>query len=370
MFTFIPLAYYTKIYYWVMFLICLTIGATYTSSTGCNRLLKQNPPYDAFLLVLVLTLYMGLRPISGKYFGDMSMYAHYFRVFTTSSYGGSFNLHTEWFYDFSILFVKSIVNDVNIWFLMISTIYFGCQLLACQKLLYENVLLAMLFILFTISFWPYGVNGIRNGMGCAIMMLAIAFACDRNMASYAVCGFLCLIAIGTHRSEMIPIAALLASLFVVKDIKMAVYIWIMCIGLSVVAGGWFQGFFANLGFDERMSSYSSADTSQFSHTGFRWDFLLYSAMPIWLAWHIDKKGARDQTFTLLANTYIIANAFWVLVCRAPYSNRFAYLSWFLYALVLAYGVIRVPFDRNQDRFAGMVLIAHSAFTIFMFTMGR
>ena len=105
--------------------------------------------------------------------------------------------------------------------------------------------------------------------------------------------------------------------------------------------------------------------SNFSRIGFRWDFLLYSAMPVWLAWYVRYKGIINQTFNLLANTYIIANSFWILVCRVAYSNRFAYLSWFMYALVIAYAVIRLPIWDDQDRVAGRILLAHSVVTVFL-----
>jgi hypothetical protein len=142
------------------------------------------------------------------------------------------------------------------------------------------------------------------------------------------------------------------------------------------SGNYFLHLFSSLGFDGRMSGYSeTAETSvsimnRFSRSGFRWDFLLYSAMPVWLAWYVRYKGIINKTFNLLANTYIIANSFWVLVCRVAFSNRFAYLSWFLYAFVIAYAVIRLPIWEDQDRVAGRVLLAHSSFTIIMFTLGK
>lgn len=154
---------------------------------------------------------------------------------------------------------------------------------------------------------------------------------------------------------------------------MAIYLWFGCIVISLIAGGTFQNLFISIGFDERMSSYSSIEDdsmSAFSHTGFRWDFLLYSAMPVLLAMVVRNKGIYDSNFTLLANTYIIANSFWVLVCRVAFSNRFAYLSWFLYALVIAYAVIRIPIWNNQDRIAGWILIAHTSFTFIMFLIQR
>ena len=34
--------------------------------------------------------------------------------------------------------------------------------------------------------------------------------------------------------------------------------------------------------------------------------------------------------------YLTANAFWILVIRSSFSNRFAYLSWFLMAIIIFY----------------------------------
>ena len=207
------------------------------------------------------------------------------------------------------------------------------------------------------------------------MLLAISFFSKRNKIGY-ICGFiLFILAFGCHRSIILPMIALMASLFVVKDIKYSVIVWLSCILISLFGGNSFMNFLSGLGFDERMASYAGSmeqesTMAMFSRTGFRWDFLLYSAMPVLIAWYVRYKGVFDQTFYLIANTYILTNSFWVLLIRVSFTNRFAYLSWFLYALVVAYAVIRVPVWKNQDRVAGQILLAHSFFTFFMFFIGK
>ena len=303
----------------------------------------------------------------------MLMYRHRWNITDAVLIDDYFNFNREWFFDFVMRLCKILVNDAQFWFVIVELFYVGCQLWACKRLLWENVWMAVAFVFFSFQFCAYGINGIRNGMACAIMMLAISFFCDRNKSAYVIGSLLFVLAMGCHRSVMIPMAALMVSIYVVKDIKKAIYIWLACIAASLVSGDFFQGFFGDMGLDDRMSDYSSVSErtlSQFSHLGFRWDFLLYSAMPVWLAWFVQSRGIVDKTFTLLANTYIIANSFWVLICRVAFSNRFAYLSWFLYALVIAYAVIRIPIWKNQDNIAGKILIAHTAFTIFMFVIGK
>ncbi len=367
-----PVQYYSKIYYWTMFAICTLTSFYYMDSQGCKKLLKNYSLYLPILLGLLLIVYMGLRPINWA-FGDMVLYNHRWNIMGDSSLDSILDYNQEWFFDFIMIISKLFIPDAQFWFLIIAIFFIGCQYWACKKLLWENVWMAVLFVFFSYQFFPYGVNGLRNGMGCAIMMLAIAFFCDRNRVGFFIGIILSFLAIGCHRSIIIPIAAVLGALFVVKDIKKAIYIWIGSIILSLFAGGTVSTIFENLGFDNRMSEYSTMSEnvmSQFSHLGFRWDFLLYSAVPVFLGWYVSYLGIKDKTFNLLINTYIFANSFWVLVCRAAFSNRFAYLSWFMYALVIAYVVIRIPIWKNQDKIAGRFLLGYSVFTLFMFSIGR
>lgn len=369
----VPLQNYTTVFYWAMFSICVLTGLYYLTAPGCTKLLRQNSILLPLLLSIVLILYIGLRPVSFKYFGDMIMYRHGWNMANVSSVSLFFDFKSEWFFDFILKFCKKIVPNVQFWFAIVELFYIGCQFWACKKLLWENVWLAVLFVFFSYQFYTFGTNGLRNGMGCALMMLAISFFCDRNKKGNIIGFILFLLAMGCHRSVMVPMAAMLISLFVIKNIKSAILIWAGCIILSLFAGSYFQDLFGSLGFDTRMSSYSdltSETMNQFSRTGFRWDFLLYSAVPVWVAWDVMDKGREDKAFTILANTYIIANSFWVLICRVAFSNRFAYLSWFLYGLIIAYAVVRLPLWKNQDRTAGWILLANTGFTIVMFIIGK
>ena len=103
-------------------------------------------------------------------------------------------------------------------------------------------------------------------------------------------------------------------------------------------------------------------------TRFRWDFLLYSFMPILLGWYaIFKRKVYDKTYLMLLGTYIYANAFWVLAIRAIFSNRIANLSWFLYPIVLAYPLLNLPvFKNSHSKKTAWILLAHFGFTFLYF----
>lgn len=103
---------------------------------------------------------------------------------------------------------------------------------------------------------------------------------------------------------------------------------------------------------------------------FRFDFLLYSAMPVLMFWYVTvKRNFKDRTYNLIAITYILANSFWVIIIRASQSNRFAYLSWFIYPLVIAYPLLHFNIWKNQDQKAAIILLLYAGFTFTMFLLG-
>ena len=387
-----------NIYVWTVFIVCVFLYFKYSGSDSCENLMQQHSMAPAMILTVLFVIFMGLRPISYA-FGDTVNYsASYYRLVGVAAF--SIDLNEEWFWHFIELMCKQAGFTVNTFFLIIEIGYLGFIFVGLQLLLKENVWMAMLFFLSAFSTFTFGVNGIRNGCACSLVVLAFAIAANQNITRYVIALGVLFFAFGIHRSISLPIAAFLGASFIIRSPKMAIYFWIASIGISLVAGGAATNFFAGLGFDDRMSSYATSmdqNADQFSSTGFRWDFLLYSAMPVWLAWYVTKKAEKERAefgdtieeletnitgagriadahsmrvFNILATTYILANSFWVMVIRASFSNRFAYLSWFLYPIVIAYGVIRLHIWENQDKKAGLILLAHAGFTLIMFLLGK
>src|SRR5690606_25184293 len=108
------------------------------------------------------------------------------------------------------------------------------------------------------------------------------------------------------------------------------------------------------------------EEGKFSSTGFRWDFLLYSSTAVFAGWYyIVKRNYKDKIYFWLFNTYVFSNAFWILVIRANFSNRFAYLSWFMIGLVIIYPLLKQQIIPKQHQVIGLILIAYFSFTFFM-----
>ena len=356
-----------QIYYWAVFLVCLFLFFNYSGSDNCDKLLQQNSMVPALILTLLLMVYMGLRPVSSA-FGDTINYAAGYRRAAGMAVF-SLDLNKEWLWAAIMLFCKQSGLTVNAWFLLIEIGYLGFAFIGLRILLKENCWIAMLFFLSAFSTFTFGVNGIRNGLACSMVICAFAVAANQNFSKLALAGVILLLAFGIHRSISLPIAAFLAASYVIKSPKIAIYFWIASIGVSLVAGGAVTNFFMGLGFDDRMTQYGTGMGEfgdQFSNTGFRWDFIIYSSFPIILGYYtIIKKGFTDKTYSLLLNTYIFSNAFWVLINSAAYSNRFAYLSWFLFPILIAYPICKFRIFPRQGIVACLILFISIAFTFVM-----
>lgn len=348
--------------------IVLTLIVAFKLSTqDYDRIIKgENNASVAFCLCTFLAVWLGLRPPTYE-FSDTGNYA---LLFNMSQAGQKLPINaSEWLW-YSIIAQCSKLMDVSAYLSIISLGYFLFHWYACKKLISNNVLAAVIFTLGAFSFYSYSVNGIRNGLACSICLSAIAvLSVPNKKLIIGLC--LAFICINIHRSTILPIVSLFASIYIIKSFKWAYYFWIISIIISLVAGGPISSFFAGLGFDDRVSYInSSIDTQKFSYSGFRWDFLIYSMMPIILGYYVViKRNIKNHTYLILLNTYTLANAFWVMVIRANFSNRFAYLSWFMYPIVLAYPLFKLNIwgDKQGQRTA-QIMLAHVGFTWFMYTI--
>lgn len=322
----------------------------------------------AILLCIIYAMWIGERPVGASIFGDTINYARTYSLMEQ----GEYNISPDAKEIFWVSFMEwcSGFMDVSGFFTIVSIGYFGFTLWACKRFCSNNPLICLLFIMGAFSFYSYGVNGIRNGLACAITLVSISYLIG-NKRDIVIGCILAFIAVNIHRTTFLPLGMAILSIFIIKNFKRALAFWCFSIVISLIAGNLIEEFFMGLGFDDRMSYLvSSGDDDIFVDKKFRWDFLLYSCMPILLGYYIViKRQIQDRTFNILLNTYTLANAFWVMVIRAAYSNRFAYLSWFMYPLVLAYPLLKVDvWGDLQGKRLQQIMLAQVGFTWFMETI--
>lgn len=316
-----------------------------------------------FVYALVFVILVGLRPLS-EAFVDTMVYAN---TYMDLSQVAELALSSKDPLFYAMMWGCAQIMGVNAFFLLIEVLYVVPIVLACSRLLRHNSDMGLLFYFAAFSFFTYGVNGLRNGVALSFIFLALTFIGGTRW-NKVICALLSILAYGMHASSALPIICMLAAYFV-KNRNVMFYFWAFSILLSLVAGNAISGLFASVGFDDRLADYIHPDIedSIYTRTGFRWDFILYSAVPIVFGWYlVYKKKVVDSTYLLLLGTYMYANAFWIMVIRAEFSNRFAYLSWFLYPIVLAYPLLKLKiWPKTQGNKTAVIMAGHLAFTLLM-----
>lgn len=151
----------------------------------------------------------------------------------------------------------------------------------------------------------------------------------------------------------------------VKFQKFFIFIWIVCVLLSLIVGDYFNTLFASMFEGEEDRASYLMGTGEKYEVGFRIDFIIYSLIPLLVGWYyIYKKGFNSTIYKMIYNAYLLTNSFWLLVIRADFSDRFAYLSWFMIPLVLAYPLLKNPnLVAHPNKWMGTILLGETAFLL-------
>lgn len=309
------------------------------------------------LLCLFMVLFIGFRPVS-IYFVDMVNYANWWG----ETWWG-FNWEAEnLLFDNLYQYMGSIFPDGTVFFVLMATIYFIGMLVVCRKLFPSNTLIVFLVCLAAFSTFSYGTNGIKAGAAASLFLVALAYR-DKMWLSII---FL-LLSWGFHHSMQVSVAAYALTL-VFKNEKWYFYGWLFCLLMAVAHISFFQELFAGMT-DESGTGYLNWDTNDDwgGKRGFRLDFVIYSAMPVVMGYYVKfKYQLEDRFYDTMLYMYLTCNGIWMLCMYAQFTNRIAYLSWFMYPILLVYPCYAIV-DKNHPLVLvrQKVVLLHLAFTLFM-----
>lgn len=364
MFDFIPLQQYEPNFHIaILFLVLLLLWQCHVGSVLKKNVATLNATWGVFVTILLI-LYIGLRPISDA-FGDTINYAKGFNEYASSKNPFSISFTSEWaFTNLFNWFAK--YSDIHSFFLICAILYVGSLWLACYRI-FKNYYYFPLIIFFAMfTFWAYGVNGIRNGIGASLFILAISYA---NHLPTMLC--LAFFSTGFHNSTYLMIGAAILAWYI-KNSYLYLTGWIACLFLSYAIGGRIQSLLLSIGFlaeNERFAGYltgsnMAGEIVQMS-MAFRWDFVIYSLIGVAVGYYfIFIRYYKDEYYHWIYNIYLTTNAFWLLVIRAAYSNRFAQISWFILPLVLIYPFMKKKFWDNHEKMLGYAIIVFYAFSFY------
>jgi hypothetical protein len=469
---------YTPFYHHVMLLVVIASALIYWCGPGYPSELRHFNLVATVLVGVGVILFIGLRPVSWVFI-DMGGYAwSYERVQqggTSTSGDPLFN---------GLMRLCGPFLSTKGWFVVCAFIYVAPLALAAWRVHGAWLFPVFLAFLTAFSFWAYGVNGVRNGMACSVLIMAFAFY-DKPVVMLPLMAAAC----GIHASVLLPAVAFLIVRYVSRT-EIWLIFWVACVLISLAAGNVGEMLLSRynpFAWDSRAEEYIVG-----SEGGFRPDFIAYSIISVLatlllaaptrarlrriaarvipeptLNWTRNRKivganrvemgmlarqdhgvvgrafntgvapagsagispvvyfsgetppepaagtvavhrfsgrsvraslaegrktsrgqehstpraGLRqngwnslpwvqflssDPFYARLVNTYLLANAVWILVIHATCSNRFAYLSWFMMPWVLIYPF--VPGRSNCRPRTGLiatVLFAHFLVTYLM-----
>lgn len=316
-----------------------------------------------FVLCVCLILFIGLRP-AHRVFVDMNNYVEYYNNIQTHSSGFEFDYEAENIL-FDNMFNFLAVNNYSIdyFFLIMSLIYFGCISWALIRLFPQDSFYSFLIYLAGFSTFSYATNGIKAGAAAALFLVAISY---RSKIWLSL--LIALISWGFHHS-MYMVIACYAITFFVKQPKYYLYFWIVCVLLGLLQLNPFAEIMVELSDDSGAAYLTASDDEWGGKTGFRSDFLLYSAFPILIGYYvIFKRKIHDRIYLDIFNLYLICNSLWVLCMYVPFNNRIAYLSWFLLPIIIVYPLFQTKFISNQYDILNKIVWIHLGFTIFMYAV--
>lgn len=323
--------------------------------------IKKIQVYPTLLFTVLMTLFIGFRPISDV-FADMPGYA--MAMVDRRFEGLPITWDSNYLFQPMMAYLSSIGASERTPIIILAIINFGCTFVAIRKMFPKDVFLAMLVFFGAFSTFGAATNGLKAGCAAAMFLIAIAYR-----EKWIVSILFLFASMGFHHSMQLPIAAFILCYFF-KKTKIYLLFWGLCLLLSIAHVTTFMGLFADFT-DEHGADYllTSADSiySEFGgKTGFRYDFVLYSVIPIFIGLiALFKKKIHSVNYQFILNVYLLINAIWMICMYASYTNRIAYLSWLLYPVLLIYPFLNMKWGKSSNKILHYIVLGHLAFTLFM-----
>lgn len=315
---------------------------------------KSTTPMAVFVMA-GLVVALGFFPIEWGFGSDRANYAMQYIGLQSGM-----SLHDDQEYGFTFLskLLSRFLNPVG-YMAFICAMYLANYLITAIKLVRKKSYWLVVAVVISMGFTGYAINTIRAGLALSFLVLALGMY--PNKWKMLCCLF---IASSIHTSTLIPALMMVISYFF-PSTRIFYYFWFISIPVSFVGGNYFMELFAGMSDDSRTSYLTDTENTSYN-VGFRIDFIIYSLAPLVIGWiYIFKCRFRDRLYSLIYNSFILTNIFWILVIRANYSDRFAYLSWFLIPFVLVYPLLKQRLPIKENMWLGMILLAETVFKFFV-----
>lgn len=268
---------YIALYYNLLLLLVVYIAIQPVRAETVRQPYINNQIFSLALLLIVY-VHVTFRPTDYHYFGDTSAYAMAFQK--KAFYGTVAIRDRDIGFEYLTYWLSQLVNLKGYWFVLCS-LYILPVFFALKKRFKQQYAVALVLFVCSLSFWGYGVNGLRNGIATSLVIFSFLVP-NNDIKRIPVWIIACLF----HQSVMLPIGCFLLTRLS-NNPKHYLYLWGTFFLLMLVARDSFSTLLTNIPWfeqDKRMSEYLNMSykgmEQMFSNIGFRWDFIIYSLIPI------------------------------------------------------------------------------------------
>ena len=343
--------------YFILTFIVIVYLLGLLKHTYQNRLPTVSYPFTLFIAVVV---FFKVATFPVLEYGDKEVYQDTFNNLSMITLWQSKDIGFSYF---SYL-IKFLIDDSNVYFFILAFIYvFGYFILANRFIKKEYIGYFIIASFLSFGFAAYGVNTIRAGVALSVFLMALA-----NYNSRIKFFSISLISVLIHKSLLLPFVAFYTTKYITKT-KFYYYFWVLCLLISTVNIPFVSGFVESLigQSDDRLMGYLADENLERYNVGFRIDFILYSVIPILIGrMYVLKYYFQDIWYKRIFHTYLLTNAVWLLVIRMAFTDRMAYLSWFLIPILLLYPLFNYEMPINKKKWLFLILLGIHAFTSFMY----
>ena len=273
----IPASLYQTIYLTLVTIMTLVVYNQYNSRNGLREFSPSRTDAIAGVLVLFFIVFIGFRPVSHRYFGDMGNYVMFYNfLYEGTNFIFDWNAENKIFSNLLAWWGSKYLGYTS-FFVFIASIYFGTAYLGLRKLFPTHRLTAFLVFLAAFSSFSYGTNGIKAGAAASLFIFALGYRDNLK-----VCIPLVLLSWGFHHSMVMPIVAFVVTLFF-KKTKLYFAGWFFCLLMALGHVSAFAHLFADVSGEG--TDYLMGSGGDGTRGGFRLDFVVYSAIPVFIGWY-------------------------------------------------------------------------------------
>lgn len=359
----IPAEYYYDVYLIIISLFTFIIGQRYANhSPNWWANVKADSIIYVLTFTILISLFIGYRPVSDV-FADMVGYVNAVEQERYDLDG------IEWSDNYLFVplmyYLSSVIHvSSEIAMLVLAAIYFGASMIATSKIFPKHKLFAM--VVFCGAFFTFSgaTNGMKAGCSTTLFLCAVAYYENKYLSL-----FFLFASLGFHHAAQLLIAVyIICRLY--KNYRVYLYVWGVSLLIAALHITYFQHFFGSIT-DDQGAGYLLIEATDVQsgfggRTGFRFDFILYSVVPILLGYYsIFEKNITSKFYIFMLNVYTLSNAIWMLCMYAPFTNRIASLGWGLYSILILYPVLQSEWHKEKNNVVLMAAYCHLGFTLIM-----